>query len=342
MFEPSFENYTPYEFAPLSLANQDGQPLFVLIVKATFTIQPQQNTVLLSDEQIPVNLEGEYWGEPGKSSFRYEPEVAFFKPHTDIVLLGHAQSEKGKVKELGVSLTVGENKKVARVTGDRQWIKQYGFINMSDPLPFERIPLTYEYAFGGWDKSHPDENYHIFDTHNPVGRGFRESSKNYEEGIYLPNIEGLHNTIESFGQVVTPAGFGFVCPEWQPRANYAGSFDEQWEKTRKPLLPLDFNPLFMNAAPHDLIAKNFINGDESVEIINASSQNRLCFNLPGILAPQCLVALKNGQDEYPQLVLDTLIIDTDNMHIQVLWRGHVLLQDGPLDVRTIVIRDNKQ
>jgi len=45
------------------------------------------------DEQAPVNLSGEHWAAPETSSYKYEPEIAFIKPATDIVLIGHAHAK---------------------------------------------------------------------------------------------------------------------------------------------------------------------------------------------------------------------------------------------------------
>ena len=44
-----------------------------------------------------VSLAGQLWGEPGKSSYKYEPECAFIKPATDVVLIGHENHRIGGV-----------------------------------------------------------------------------------------------------------------------------------------------------------------------------------------------------------------------------------------------------
>ena len=138
---------------------------------------------------MPVNVRGEYWGDPEMSSYKYEPETAFIKPATDIVLIGHAYAPKPRVTEVDVSLRVGPMEKVVRVVGDRYWVKRFGMTFKTKPEPFERMPLIYERAFGGWDRSHPNPEKHSFEPRNPVGTGFRAKRGKFEEGIRLPNLE---------------------------------------------------------------------------------------------------------------------------------------------------------
>ena len=56
--------------------------------------------------------------------------------------------------------------------------------------------------------------------------GFRARHGRFEEGTRLPNLEDPSNPVQAYGQIVTPVGFGFTSPNWQPRASFAGTFDE--------------------------------------------------------------------------------------------------------------------
>ena len=102
MGHPILENKTPFAFEPLFLADEEGRPLFVPIVKATYEMR-ERGQLSLAEKQVPVNIGGEYWGDPEKSSYKYEPETAFIKPATDIVLIGHAYAPKPRVTEVDVS-----------------------------------------------------------------------------------------------------------------------------------------------------------------------------------------------------------------------------------------------
>ncbi|AKI99826.1 hypothetical protein ATI61_104747 [Archangium gephyra] len=332
MGHPSIENETPFVFEFMGLADEEGRPLLLLLVKATYSIGDTK--LELAPEQVPVKWGGESWGKPGESSDKYEPECAFIKPATDVVLIGNAYAPRSTT-ETTVAMQVGPLKKSVRVVGERTWFRSMGRVAMTKPLPFERMPLTWERAFGGWDRSDPDPKKHSFEPRNPVGTGFRVSPHHFEEALRLPNLEDPEHPLREFGQKVPPTGFGFTSPHWQPRAAYAGTYDEAWDKTRKPLLPKDFDRRFFNAAPPGLVAPGYLKGNEPVLLSNVSPRGSLTFRLPGQRAPTVTVERASAEDVTPDMHLDTVILDTEAHQVLLLWRGHVLLDEGLHDVRGI-------
>ncbi|HSN97582.1 MAG TPA: DUF2169 domain-containing protein, partial [Candidatus Nanopelagicales bacterium] len=283
-------------------------------------------------------LTGALWGKDAAvSSYRIEPAFAFFKPATDVVLLGHAHARHAT--EAQVVFRVGPVGKALRVVGDRSWVRSAGAVAPTRPLPFDRMPLTYERAFGGWDRSDPDPTKHTFEPRNPVGVGFRAPHARFEEGVQLPNLEDPTDPLQRWGQVVTPVGVGFTSPNWQPRASFAGTYDEAWSKERMPLLPRDFDRRFFNAASPGLVAPGYLRGDEPVLVEGASAQGRLSFRLPGLKAPRCRASLVGREDAEVELKLDTVIVDTDEDRVVMQYRGHVVLRDGPHDVRGVVVEE---
>ncbi|KYG07373.1 hypothetical protein BE21_02560 [Sorangium cellulosum] len=340
MGHPAVDNQTPWAMEPLFLADEEGRPLLVVLVQATFTLHAVRG-LERAEQQPPPNLAGELWGaDAATSSYRFEPAFAFFKPATDVVLVGHAQAPRHAVPELQVVFRVGPVGKAVRVFGDRAWVRSGAAMVPSRPRPFDRIPLSYEHAFGGWDRSHPDPAKHAFEPRNPVGMGFRAPDAAVEEGLRLPNIEDPGEPLQRYGQAVAPAGVGFVSPDWQPRAALAGTYDEAWSKERMPLLPRDFDRRFFNAASKGLVAPGYLRGDEPVLVENASPFGRLSFRLPGLAAPRCRVGLARRDDAQVELRLDTVIVDTDVDRVALQYRGHVALRDGPHDVRAIAIEED--
>jgi hypothetical protein len=338
MGHPSIDNSTPFVFEPLFLRDEEARPLFVPVVKATYSIGA--NGLDLAEEQDPVNLTGDLYGEPEESSYRYEPEVAFAKPATDLVLLGCACPSKEGAAEGIVAFQVGSVRKGLRVVGDRTFYEALGTIGMTDPLPFERIPLQWERAFGGWDRSDPDPAKHTFEPRNPVGVGFRAPGSRFEEGLRAPNFEDPMEPFRGWGHHPTPAGFGFVSPHWEPRADLAGTYDESWEKTRAPLLPKDFDRRYLNAASPGLVAEGFLAGNEPVVVVGASKEGRLAFSLPGTAPPSVRASFATGRDKDIWMNLDTVIVNAEERRVFMLWRGNLLLRQGAHDVRSIVIEQN--
>jgi len=334
MGHPKVDNRTPFAFEALYLADEEFRPLVVPLVKATFTIG-EDGRCRRADEQLPPNLEGECWGEdPETSSYKYEPEVAFVKPATDVVLIGHAYAPDTQTTELRVGLRVGALSKQLLIRGDRVWFRTAGIVSATKPRPFEKMPLVYERAFGGWDRGHPDPAKHSCEPRNPVGTGYRAGG-GFQEGLHLPNVEDPRAPVDSFGDRPPPAGFGFVSPHWKPRAQLAGTFDEAWQNGRAPLLPRDFDRRHLNAASPGLVAEGHLRGDEAVAGVGLTPCGRLHFSLPGVSPPAVEIALTEGPRQPVPLALDTVIIEPDEQRVMLLWRGHLPLRNGPHDVRAI-------
>jgi hypothetical protein len=312
-------------------ADEEGRFLLVPVIMATYCIG-ENGQLTVPEEEHPADLAGTFWGKPECSSYKHEPQTAFIKLATDVVLIGSAFAPNVGSTQVDVRLCVGPLNKIVRLIGDRYWVKMLGIVLASPPEPFESIPLIYERAFGGWDRSNPDPEKHTFEARNPVGVGFRGRHGEFYEGIRLPNLEDPRCPIRSYGDTPRPAGFGFISPNWQPRAGFAGTYDDAWIKTRMPLLPTDFDRRFFNAASPGLVAAGYLTGDEPILIENASPSGRIAFNLPGIPPPHCHVELKGAGHVHLETKLDTVIINTDEKLLFLIWRAHTALKNGPHDV----------
>jgi hypothetical protein len=336
MGHSAINNKTPFVLETLFLADEEGHPVLATVVKATYQIVADSH-LILAEKQTSVSLTGEYWGEPELASIKYEPEIAFFKPATDIVLIGHAYAPRQGTTQVDVSMEVGRLKKTVRVFGDRWWMKSLNTITKTQPVPFERIPLIYERAFGGWERNDPDPDKHSFEPRNPIGVGFKTNKEYLKDAMRLPNLEDPRQLIMDIMDKPKPAGFGFIAPHWQPRAALAGIYDKTWMEQRMPLLPKDFDRRFFNAAPEDQIVSRYLKGNESVEIMNASPIGKIGFNLPDVPPPRCRVAVRNQDVQELQSLLDTLIINTDENLLFLIWRANLVLRNGPHDVVSIEI-----
>lgn len=336
MAPPQVTSDSELVIEPVFVEDENGVPIMAVIAKGTFAIAERP---ALHDQQLPLLHAGEFWYEGAQeSSYKYEPEIAYIKPATDVVLIGHAWAPRGGVSSLDVGLKVGPVQKIVKVFGDRYWVKVGGMIRATSPRPFEKIPLVYERAFGGWDKADRDEAKWTVDRRNPVGRGFGHPLRYVDEGkVPMPNIEDPNRIIRRYGDAPPPAGFGFVSPHWQPGAQYAGTYDEAWEKERKPLVPKDFDRRYFNAASPGLVAPGYLRGDEDVVVVNAARVSPLRFRLPGLPPPDCRVHLRDSTSHVLSMPLDTVIINTDEMLLILLWRAYVEVPRGPHHVLAVEV-----
>jgi hypothetical protein len=310
------ENKTPF-VASLSLfPDEAGIDTVYPILKATFLIG---DGVRLADDQLPLISADEYSGEPGQSGILHGAEFTAAKPATDVLMIGHAYApSECPAARVDVSLRVNGQGKTVRVFGDREWKSGFFGESISNPIPFERMELTYERAFGGSDITKKGEPA-SFD-YNSIGRGFRHQKGTQRiEGMPLPNLEDPYNLIKRSVNRPKPACFAPICPNWLPRLQYAGTYDEAWQKERAPFLPDDFDPRFYNVAAPELIFEPYLKGGEQVDIENATPEGRLQFRLPRI---EYDVKLRiEGDDQIVPLNLDTVCIEPDELRLTMIWRG---------------------
>jgi hypothetical protein len=336
---PEIQNSTPFAFEPVFIADEELRPAIVTVVKGTFGFG-LEGDLWVAAKQVPVNLAGEPSTDAAVSSYKFEPETALWKAATDVVLIGHAQPPSGSATQVDVGIKVGTVQKLARVFGDRYWIMSDNTVLMTRAEPMGRVPLTWENAFGGRDDPNSTPERPVMDPRNPVGTGFGGPVRQNGDRLKLPNIEDPSQLINEYGAVVPPCGFGFTSPNWEPRARFAGTYDETWSKTRKPMLPIDFDRRFFSAAAPGLIAQGYLRGDEEVVLLNVTAVPRLALRLPAVSPPQCRVTLRGRRDVHLQTSLDTLVVDADTGQLTLLWRAYTLLSNGPHDVTAIAVESN--
>lgn len=337
MPHPLVDNRTPYAFEALQLADEEAVAQCVPCVQATFLISPEGLIPL--PEQRPVKAGGQWRGDPATTSMVMEPQVAFVKQGTDVVLRGHAHAPRPGATEGMVGIRVGPLQKTARVFGDRHYAG-LGLQGISPPQPFERIPIIPELAFGGWDRRGPADR-HACEPRNPIGRGFYTCAPEDNEA-WLPNFEDAQDLITSWSDRPQPACFGFIGPEWQPRLGHAGTYDAAWAKSRKPLLPKDFDRRFFNAGSPGLVSPTPLRGDEDVVVVGCSPQQRVAFRLPEPDAPVCVVELRGRQRRLLPTRLDTVVVDMDIHMLTMLWRACLPVRNGLHDVVAIEVWQGTQ
>jgi len=229
---------------------------------------------------------------------------------------GHAHAPRGRpVTTLDVGFRVGPVQKLLKVTGHRTW--QRGAI--TSPEPFTRMPMTYERAFGGFDTRTRETASPQWDVRNPVGTGYVASGTPID-GTRLPNIEYANQLVTRGKDRPAPAGFGPICSHWQPRAGFAGTYDERWEQERQPLLPEDFDDRYYQCAPADQQSPTFLRGGEPVVLLNLTPEGELRFDLPRVhLGLETFFTTRERRrHEHPSL--HTVTIEPDVMRVQVVWQ----------------------
>ncbi len=322
------KNHTPFSAAFALFPNAQGIDTLYTMVKATFKIGPQWT---LAEKQPEPQQADEYWDKPETSSLRSASDYHIGKAGTDILMSGYACApEERPVRSLDVHLGVGSISKTLRIFGDRYWNR--GLI--TNPEPFTKMPMVYERAFGGTDIH--NGAIRSSETRNPVGCGYAgEKSVLDMDGAPLPNIECPDELITRYSDRPTPAGVAPVPPFWFPRAQHAGTYDEQWQQTRAPYLPDDFNLRFLNVAHRDLIYPGFLQGGEPVSILGMHPAGTLQFNLPYVKLRNKLTVA--GVEKTRDFMLETLTLDPNQLQVSMTWRSAYECDKHALKVSQIFV-----
>jgi hypothetical protein len=297
--------------------DKQGVEHLVAVAKATYRVWPD-GTCTPAEVEAPLVLEDQFYGEPGLSSIRYETDFGQRKAKTDVILVGHACAARGVAADIvDVALQVGQLRKVVRVFGDRIWKSSLGVYSPSKPAPFLKMPLRYERAFGGADRSHSDQKRHAFEERNLVGAGFHKRNHDGIAGTPLPNIENPQQLVSSPFDRPAPAGFGFVSRNWMPRRRYAGTYDEKWLEEEFPFLPQDFDERYFQGAPEDQWCGP-LRGGEQVRVAGVTPAGLWGFTVPAPRIEVKIVSQRGEEDLRP--ILDTLILEPDEERVMLVWR----------------------
>ncbi len=317
----SIINNTHFATAGAWLKDKHGNDVWTVVAKGTYRIVG--DGLQVADVQTPVTLAPEFVGEPASSSLKYEIDLITGKPGTDLVVHAHAWSTAGKrATRVNIALAVGTQiRKQLAVFGDRTFTKSAIGIGLSSAEPFVKIPVIYERSFGGVDRAAGGISHRGLERRNPVGVGFA-LEPHALVGTPAPNIEPMNAEYSSSLKNAFPVGLGPIASHWAPRPQYAGTFDEAWDKNQKPLLPVDFDEQFHMFAPVDQQLLGHLKGGEPVTLINLSESGEVRFNLP-----RATIGLSfdiAGSQRDSRAVLHSVTIEPDASRVVLAWHASVV------------------
>ena len=183
-----------------------------------------------------LRTEQDFWKEaPAVFAALGQPpllDLCLPKPGAEVLVAGCCRAPgHSLVPAQEVTLRVGDWKRRIAVFGDRERLPGGG---VSEPVPFNAMPLVWERAFGG-----PDN------PANPVGKGLDAEGK---PSRALPNLEDPAQLLLLASDQPLP-----VCPfpvslDNPARRALSGTYDQHWLDTRWPAYPDDCDPDFFHSA----------------------------------------------------------------------------------------------
>jgi uncharacterized protein YjbI with pentapeptide repeats len=240
------------------------------------------------------------------------------KVRGEALLTGYAFPPGGKPAAVTAPrLAVGAVDKTIWVVGDRVW-KASG---PSEPVPYEKMPLGYDRAFGGQGFAA-----------NPSGKGFAPIKGESGDTVHpLPNLEIANKLITSPRERPAPAGFGPVDPSLPQRIKKSGTYDRKWLETRYPEMAEDLDPTYYNVAPDDQQIDGVWQGGERFVLENLHPDKpRLEGEVPRFRARAFATRVGAGSEgafEEIGLRCDTLWFLPHLERVILLFRGGIEVAD---------------
>lgn len=316
MDEPALDNRSGFRATVLPILDGDGAESRVAIVKATFSIVPGK-PLTLADRQRDVRLGDVTWGAPEIADIRLPGDFCFAKTGTDVVLAGHAVPHARRpATHVDVAIRIGDRRKALRVHGPRRWRRSFNGVVPGPSAAAEPTPLAWSRAYGGLDLSDPDRPQE--EPRNPVGTGVARRPERLVE-TPAPQIEAPEAPIGAAGGSHVPAGCAPLGRHFEPRRQSAGTYDAAWLKSRYPGRPSDYRLTHENCAAPGLVFAEALRGGEPVELSGVGSAGPMAFELPKLLMR--IDAMIDGRRVERRPQLDTVIVDSDELMLEMVWRA---------------------
>lgn len=338
-------------------AGPEGEPLDILVVRATFDLGAEGDAMTLAKVQTPVVYSDTYAGpfevNPLHAVVAEDGDLVPYKPGTDLLVFGNAHAPDGlPTAEWLAGLRVGDVRKMLRLRGPRQFNKGWAGWRLGAASQVACVALDYRLAYGGCidipAELTPDgEADAVIHAENPAGCGWlpddamlkhlSKRARKYvddwvgaQKSLVAPQIEAALEPIKHPQQQTAAHGLGPVARWWAPRVGYQGKYDEQWRQHRYPRFPAQFSSRYFQNAPPDLIATPHLNGSETVTLMGLLPE-RVETRLPGWRII-CTVRYASGEHSVTLPLLDTVRFDLDRRQVSLVWRANFRRDDPVTEI----------
>ncbi len=236
-----------------------GEERVGIVLKRTYFFEPGKGCELAGEPLEEPVTQSEYVYEelkpPLVSPVCFDIDTQAFRRLTDLVVQGSANTYGAPQREVTVTVRVGYFERSIRVFGERRIeFGRDGLPQFTEPELFETMPLRYDRAYGGFDKTafqrygleqmfrdlhkaRPEFGlmagtpYHY--PRNPCGRGFLiDADVESFRATEVPNLEFPYEVLtpeslavgstENWVRGPLPACMDWQSAGWFPRIGYLG------------------------------------------------------------------------------------------------------------------------
>ena len=237
---------------PLNARIPAGEECISLVTKRTYVMNGATGKADPADDQLPLRSMPVFVGDDPNKLLIADTEGWPYKLRTDVVVQGHVYGNGAR--RVDAAVVVGGARRDLTVSGDRQCSRTTGGrIVFSEPEPFDKMPLGYDRAYGGYDAGSEAAHPNLFELIGPSlpagtdpkiyslcgyprnrhGRGYYLSSSTTPiDEVQLPNIEAPEDLLVPERLVVAdplawwrqpvPAGVSWLHGSYIARCVYMG------------------------------------------------------------------------------------------------------------------------
>jgi hypothetical protein len=333
----------PAHLAVMDGGREDARGI-LLVAKATFRVEGGR--VVLDDEApLPV------LAEDVETPLGVLPRDVLPKLDAgfEVMVLGHAVSPTGApVTTMEVALGVGDVRRTLAVSGDRFWEGTESEARIGPAAAFERMPLTWERAFGGSVEVEIDDGA-LLDVAYPLnrgGRGFEHRRQALELGELFKSPEGYPRfpaerplaNIEDPAAPVTAWDDEPLPVCWAPTPAGSGMLVERLRRAGRTAAadgPVPGEPLLLERAHPDWVVAPPPPAAK-VELVGMSPAGVMRFRLP---EARVLADVAVGDETaVVELRPRALVILADEARFCLVFRGGRVCRYAPDETRGARIR----
>lgn len=236
----------------VSGTDAEGRYILALITRRTYHVDGRGQCTRIA-EQTPLTIE--------IVAHAHDPQLVGAdsdlypcKPFSDLVVQGHAYAHAPSTTFTAKVLVVGRHRHDVRIIGDRRCaLTGTGRVVFGEPTVIERVPLTYDRAYGGVDRA-AEAKYgdplaalvpYLDKSADPSGCSAFAYPRNFSgrgwiiepdpvaiENLLLPNLEDADDLLTPERLIAgaqgrwpsQPAAWGtdWISPGWFPRLGFFG------------------------------------------------------------------------------------------------------------------------
>ncbi|MBM7046359.1 DUF2169 domain-containing protein [Rhizobium lusitanum] len=319
------DNRTPFAALGYFVRDRRGMENWVVAVRARFDIQ-EGGLNAVADDQGEIRITPDY-ADDENLELAAEADISPFRPKVDFLLAGNVTALDGRaVNQMEAGFDLGTYTKRALVFGPRRLRKKSGRLQLEGYESYRESRLSWRNSLGGADFMNADSPANDV---NPIGMGWTSEWRTLPDAteISLPLVENPKALIDE-GALPTPYGFGAIQPSWAPRAEHAGTYDEDWRKYEAPLLPQDFSDRFFQAAPEDQIFD--LKGGETGRVIGLHEGGDYPFRLPQIIMECTTWTGGEKTESRPRLV--SVLLNGSRKTVEMVWNTAIPCPAGDMSI----------